>query len=89
MYEPKMKLTKEQQAILTGEQGPVMAQVMETIVMFGDMFGAKRLVKVTHNHGHLVTSFGLGLLKPLYAISPSTRARWTSATSPTAFWTSS
>ncbi|MGP1419905.1 MAG: aconitase X, partial [Sphaerochaetaceae bacterium] len=67
MYEPKMKLTKEQQAILTGEQGPVMAQVMETIVMFGDMFGAKRLVKVTHNHGHLVTSFGLGLLKPLYA----------------------
>lgn len=67
MYEPKMKLTKEQQAILTGEQGPVMAQVMETIVMFGDMFGAKRLVKVTHNHGHLVTSFGLGLLKPLYS----------------------
>ena len=67
MYEPKMTLTKEQQAILGGEQGPVMAQVMETVVMFGDMFGAKRLVPVTHNHGHLVTSFGLGLLKPLYS----------------------
>ena len=67
MYEPKMTLTEEQQDILSGKQGPVMAQVMETIVMFGDMFGAKRLVPVTHNHGHLVTSFGLGLLKPLYS----------------------
>lgn len=67
MYEPKMKLTEEQMAVLKGSEGPVMAQVMETIVMFGDIFGAKRLVKVTHNHGHLVTSFGLGLLKPLYS----------------------
>ena len=67
MYEPKMKLDKAQRAILEGAQGPVMAQVMETVVMFGDMFGAKRLVRVTHNRGHLVTSFGLGLLKPLYS----------------------
>lgn len=67
MYEPKMELTEEQLGILRGSQGPVMAQVMETVVMFGDMFNAKRLVKVTHNHGHLVTSFGLGLLKPLYS----------------------
>lgn len=67
MYEPKMTLTEDQRAILNGSQGPVMAQVMETIVMFGDMFDAKRLVKVTHDHGHLVTSFGLGLLKPLYS----------------------
>lgn len=67
MYEPKMKLTKQQMEILNGSEGPVMAQVMETVVMFGDMFGAKRLVKVTHNSGHLVTSFGLGLLKPLYS----------------------
>lgn len=67
MYEPKMKLDKAQRAILEGAKGPVMAQVMETVVMFGDMFGAKRLVRVTHNRGHLVTSFGLGLLKPLYS----------------------
>ena len=67
MYEYKMQLTKEQQDILAGGQGETLSQVMETIVMFGDMFGAKRLVPVTYNHGHLVTSFGLGLLKPLYA----------------------
>jgi predicted aconitase len=67
MYDYKMKLTAEQTGILNGAQGETMAKVMETIVMFGDMFGAERLVPVTHNHGHLVTSFGLGLLKPLYA----------------------
>lgn len=62
----KMELTAEQKDILNGSQGATMAKVMETIVWFGDIFGAKRLVPVTHNQGHLVTSFGLGLLKPLY-----------------------
>lgn len=66
MYKPKMKLTKAQMSILSGERGEVLAKVMETIVRFGDIFNAKRLVKVTHNRGHLVTSFGFGLLKPLY-----------------------
>lgn len=64
--EYKMKLTKEEQAILNGEQGEVLAKVMETIVRFGDIFGAEKLIKVTHLDGHLVTSFGIGLLKPLY-----------------------
>ncbi len=66
MEEYKMKLTQDELDILNGKQGPVMAKVMKTIVMFGDMFGAEKLVEVTHNHGHLVTSFALGLLKPLY-----------------------
>lgn len=66
MAEYKMQLTGEQQAILDGAQGETMAKVMKTVVMFGDMFGAKRLVPVTHQSGHLVTSFGIGLLKPLY-----------------------
>lgn len=47
-------------------KGKTKAMVMETLVMFGDIFGAKRLVEVTHKEGHLVTSFGIGLLKPLY-----------------------
>ena len=67
MYEPKMELTLEQRDILEGKQGPVMAKIMETVVMFGDIFGAPRLVKVTHDDGHLVTSFGIKLLKPLFA----------------------
>ncbi len=66
MEEYKMQLTEDELGILNGKEGPVMAKVMKTLVMFGDMFGAKRLVDVTHNHGHLVTSFALGLLKPLY-----------------------
>lgn len=66
MYEYKMKLTPEQLSVLKGEQGEVKAKVIETLIMFGDIFQAEKLVKVTHNEGHLVTSFGLGLLKPLY-----------------------
>lgn len=65
-YQYKMKLTEEQKAILNGEQGAVKAKVMETIVRYGDMFEAEELVKVTHGCGHLVTSFGLSLLKPVY-----------------------
>ena len=65
-YQYKMKLTDEQKAILEGSEGPVKAKVMETIVRYGDMFEADSLVKVTHGQGHLVTSFGLSLLKPVY-----------------------
>ena len=63
--EIKMKLTKEEQEILDGKQGEVMAKIMRTVVEFGEVFGAKKLVPVTHE-GHLVTSFGIGLLKPLF-----------------------
>ena len=61
-----MLLTDEQQDILNGSQGEVKAKIMETIVRFGDIFDAPRLVRVTHKDGHLVTSFGIGLLKPLF-----------------------
>lgn len=66
MYEPKMNLTEEQRAILNGKEGGVKAKVMETIVRYGDLFEATELVKVTHGQGHLVTSFGFGVLKPIY-----------------------
>ncbi len=67
MLDYKMELTEEQKNILNGGEGEVKAKVMETLVMFGDMFGAKRLIPVTHHDGHLVTSFGIGLLKPLFS----------------------
>lgn len=63
-----MKLTEEQLAILNGKEGKTKAKVMETIVRYGDMFEASELVKVTHGEGHLVTSFGLQLLTPVYRI---------------------
>ena len=39
----KMKLTKEEQDILNGSKGQVMAKVLKTIVMHGELFGAERL----------------------------------------------
>ncbi|MDR1306040.1 MAG: aconitase X catalytic domain-containing protein [Treponema sp.] len=63
-----MKLTKEEAGILAGEKGEVMARVMKTLVMYGETFGAEKMVPVTGASGHLVTSFGLSVMKPLYAL---------------------
>ena len=62
----KMELTPEQQAILNGEQGETMAKVMKTLVMYGEAFGATKMVPVTSEKGHLVTSFGLKVMTPVY-----------------------
>lgn len=61
-----MKLTEEQQAILDGSQGETLAKVMETMVRYGELFGADSMEKITGNYNHLVTSFGLKALKPVY-----------------------
>lgn len=68
MYNYKMHLTPEEVEILEGKQGDVLAKVMKTIVMYGDTFGATRLVPVTSDYGHLVTSFGLSMMKPVYKL---------------------
>ena len=61
-----MILTKEQQAILEGAQGETLAKVMKTLVMYGDAFEAEKLVPITSKHNHLVTSFGLKVMSPVY-----------------------
>ena len=61
-----MYLTDEQQAILNGSKGETMAKVMKTLVMYGDTFGADKLVPVTSEYNHLVTSFGLKMMKPVF-----------------------
>ncbi|MDO5328706.1 MAG: aconitase X [Coriobacteriia bacterium] len=63
-----MKLTKEQQAILDGEKGEALAKVMETLVRYGELFGATKMVKVTSEYNHLVTSFGLKALGSVYEL---------------------
>ncbi|MCI5497010.1 MAG: aconitase X catalytic domain-containing protein [Firmicutes bacterium] len=60
-----MKLTQEEKDILAGKQGETMAKILKTVVDFGDVFGANKLVPITHA-SHFVTSFGIGLLKPLF-----------------------
>jgi len=61
-----MYLTDEQQAILSGSKGEVQAKVMKTLVMYGEAFGADKLVPVTSKYNHLVTSFGLKMMKPVF-----------------------
>jgi len=61
-----MYLTPEQQAILDGAKGETMAKVMKTLVMYGDTFGADKMVSVTSEYNHLVTSFGLKMMGPVF-----------------------
>lgn len=61
-----MVLTPEQQALLDGSEGEVMSKIVKTLVMYGEAFGATRMVPVTSNLGHTVISFGLEVMKPVY-----------------------
>ena len=61
-----MLLTQEQQAILDGSKGETMARVMKTLVMYGEAFGADKMVPVTSKYNHLVTSFGLKMMGPVF-----------------------
>ena len=63
-----MYLTDEQQAILNGSKGETMAKVMKTLVMYGDAFDADKMVPVTSQYNHLVTSFGLKMMKPVFEL---------------------
>lgn len=61
-----MELTAEQCDILQGKQGDTLAKVMETLVRYGEIFGATSMVSITSSYNHLVTSFGLKALGPVY-----------------------
>ena len=63
-----MYLTDEQQAILNGSKGETMAKVMKTLVMYGEAFGADKMVPVTSEYNHLVTSFGLKMMGPVFEL---------------------
>ena len=62
----KMQLTPDEIEILNGAKGETMAKVMKTLVMYGEAFGATKMVPVESKMGHLVTSFGLKVMKPVY-----------------------
>ena len=63
-----LNLTKEQQEILDGKQGDILARIMKTLVRYGELFGADSMVPVTSQYNHLVTSFGLKALAPVYEL---------------------
>jgi len=61
-----MILTNEQQSMLNGEKGETIAKVMESLIRYGELFGAEKLVPITSKYNHLVTSFGLKMIGPIY-----------------------
>ena len=61
-----MELTQRQRDILEGKEGDVKAKVMKTLIMYGETFGAEKMVDITGKYGHLVTSFGLSVMSPVY-----------------------
>ena len=61
-------LNEEQQAILNGAKGETMAKVMKTMVKYGEIFGAEKMVPVTSKYNHLVTSFGLKAMTAVYEL---------------------
>ena len=63
-----MILNEEQKAILDGEKGEVMSKVLQTVIRYGELFGAEKLIPVTSKYNHLVTSFGLKALGPVYEL---------------------
>jgi predicted aconitase len=67
MNEFSMKLTPEEQAILGGQSGEVLAKAMKSIVIYGEAFGATHLVDIVGDQ-HFVTSFGANTIKPYFAM---------------------
>ncbi len=63
-----MILTEKQQAMLDGAEGEVMSKVMQSVIRYGELFGAEKLVPVTSEYNHLVTSFGLKMISPIYEL---------------------
>jgi len=63
----QMRLTREEQDILNGSKGPVMAKVMKIIVAHGNAFGADKLVELG-GACHSSMFFGTGYMAPLVKI---------------------
>jgi len=61
-----MDLTDEQAAIRAGEAGPALAKCMETMVRYGEAFGARRLVPITS--AHLTGSFKIFFYTAYYEL---------------------
>jgi hypothetical protein len=63
----QMPLTREEQDIMNGSKGEVMAKVMKIVVAHGNAFGADKLVDLG-GAPHSSMFFGTGYMKPLIEI---------------------
>ena len=60
----QMKLTQEEQDIMDGKKGDILAKVMKTVVRHGNLFGAEKLADLGGNP-HSSTFLGSPALKPI------------------------
>ena len=67
MYKTSLKLTDEEKEIIEGNRGEVLQKIMESVVKYGEVFEATELIEI-NSPIHVVTSFGIPLLKPLFSI---------------------
>jgi len=61
----KMELSDEEKEILEGQHGEVMRKILESVVLYGEAFEAKRLIPID-GPVHLVTSFGLSGIETVF-----------------------
>jgi len=62
-----MSLTDDEREVLGGARGEVLRKALESVVRYGEVFGAEKLAKVEHPV-HMVTSFGIPLLSPVFSL---------------------
>jgi predicted aconitase len=60
-----MDLTAEERAILMGDRGEILRKTMESVLMYGATFDARRLVPID-GAPHLVISVGINVIKPYF-----------------------
>lgn len=58
-----LQLTPEETAVLNGSAGPSMQKVMATVVLYGEVLGADRLLDIT-GAGHFVITYALPGIAP-------------------------
>ncbi|MBR6957256.1 MAG: DUF521 domain-containing protein, partial [Erysipelotrichaceae bacterium] len=61
-----MILNDELLSIQRGDQGEAMQKVLNTLIMYGEAFGAERMVKITGEMGHAVIGTGSLTWKPVF-----------------------
>lgn len=65
MIQTQMLLEDQDRETLEGRKGQTLQKVLESVVLYGEAFGAKELVPLD-GPVHLVTSFGVPLLTPVF-----------------------
>ena len=62
-----MILEQDELELLKGKKGPIWQKIIKTVVRYGEVFGAERLVPID-GPAHFVTSFGLSTIEPFLEI---------------------